>query len=57
MTVHSKGTLVSRLPDIAILMMVIVIGVSLTILQRGDLVVLILLPLVVYLGIIWFKTR
>ncbi len=55
MTNHGKDRLISHLPDIAILMMIIVIGVSLTILQRVDLAVLILLPLGVYLGFVWLK--
>ncbi len=46
---------ISHLPDIAILMMIIVIIISLALIQRADLAVLVLLPLAVYLGILWFK--
>jgi Ca2+/Na+ antiporter len=47
--------LIYRLPDIAILVMVAVIAISLSIIGRADLVGWILLPLAVFLVLFWLK--
>ncbi|HMF30409.1 MAG TPA: hypothetical protein VKK79_03290 [Candidatus Lokiarchaeia archaeon] len=47
--------LVSHLPDIAILTMVGVIIISLALIQQEALAILILLPLLIYLGCAWYE--
>ena len=48
-------TLIYRLPDIAILIMIVVIAISLALIGRIDLAGLILLPLAAFLVLFWLK--
>ena len=57
LSVPPKNRVIARLPDIAILTMVAVIGISMLIIQRADLAVLLLLPLLFFLGFAWYQER
>jgi hypothetical protein len=54
MASNFKKRLVARLPDIAILMMVGVISISLSLIGKIEVAAWIILPLLVYLGFSWY---